>query len=305
MLYECAPACRSCHKLSEEAPEPEGPGSTYGVVQIADPSKLEGETLEAAAVLKKLEEVDEYMRDKDTKTCVNVYAMCTLWAIQGWCQSEAELMDYDCPAACMNCDNERLAGYLSENDAINPGEEFGVEQMVDANEMVEEYRHLFDEAAIRRLLDETKTYMDSLDLTEQEAQQCFNNDPLCTFSAITGECVKNPDYMLYECAPACKSCDKLLEEEQAEPEGPGFRYGVNQITDPFSVGETDVEPEAVLQKLAEVGRYMDGLQDHFVECTNVYAMCTIFAVKGMCEGEPAMMLEDCAPACLSCNEEAN
>jgi prolyl 4-hydroxylase len=45
-------------------------------------------------------------------------------------------------------------------------------------------------------------------------EHCLNKDGDCTLWAQLGECDKNPGYMLTNCGPACRSCDKLIFEER-------------------------------------------------------------------------------------------
>jgi len=319
MMYSCGPACRSCDKiLAEDDVEEEGPGSEFGVIQIVDPSVVKEDTgsMSEDMVVQKLQEIGEYMIDQDSESCYNVYAMCTVWSLLGWCESEAEVMNNDCAPSCMKCSDTEKAEDQSaeyeqiengdeqqhedsteeeyEDDEIFPGEEFGVEQVVDKDEIVEDYQHLFDEEAVLKHLEATKTYMESLNLSEEQAEECSNEDSLCTFSAVTGECVKNRDYMIEFCAPACFSCF-----ESVETEGPGSEFGVVQIADPASVDEETISAEAVVEKLKETEEYMLGQDPE--SCYNVYAMCTIYAVKGWCESETETMLDDCAPSCMFCD----
>ena len=50
-------------------------------------------------------------------------------------------------------------------------------------------------------LDETARYMQQHKLAD-----CTNNDPLCTFWFLRGECQANAEFVLPRCGPACQSC---------------------------------------------------------------------------------------------------
>lgn len=276
------------------------PGSDFGVGQALYKAQVSDDTepFEESEVMMVLEETAKYMEEIEAdekyadiyEHCYNFNEMCSIWASQGSCTKEdyAAYMTTHCAPACRSCDKiENL-----------PGIEFGVVQNIHAEALEEQYRHLFDEDAVMKLLQETKEYMDSLS-DEEDEEDCLNNQPDCTLWATLGECLKNPDYLLPECGPACKSCG----EDYAKQDGPGKEFGVVQVLDPALVKEFDVAKEAVEERLKMSTDYYNKLtavdED---DCYNSYAMCTIWATQKKCETDEKFMESNCPVACMSCDE---
>mmetsp|Transcript_14599 Transcript_14599/g.19061 ORF Transcript_14599/g.19061 Transcript_14599/m.19061 type:complete len:219 (-) Transcript_14599:124-780(-) len=100
------------------------------------------------------------------------------------------------------------------------------------------------------------------------------------------------------------------DDEELEIEGPGTDFGFLQDVDPSFAHEnaTPFTEQDVHNRLKHSAEYM-GLvmtDDKFIEsrevCWNYFTMCTIWAVTGECEENPAFMLDLCAPACYSCDK---
>jgi hypothetical protein len=298
---------------TEEEQAVQSPGAAFGVVQLISTEEVDEETddFDESAVLSLLEETAKYITEivhqdeSYADVCLNYNAMCTIWATQGECEENGDYMLEECAPACQSCDQLSVADCECEADCES--EEFGVRQVLDNSDIPEEDQNMFDEAEVMRHLEETKAYMATVNLStgdndeEQVESDCYNSDAFCTFWATLGECTKNPDFMLVECAPSCKSCDHVSSEME---EGPGSDYGVVQITDPTKFdGSFDVDLATVLQKLQATDEYMAALQQQDPEdededdedeeaCVNHFAMCTIWAVTGRCEMQPDIMSEE-------------
>jgi hypothetical protein len=54
-------------------------------------------------------------------------------------------------------------------------------------------------------------------ITNIQTPQCIDNNQWCSDWASKGECKNNPDYMLYNCAKSCNSCDKLQTVQTPQP----------------------------------------------------------------------------------------
>jgi hypothetical protein len=54
-------------------------------------------------------------------------------------------------------------------------------------------------------------------ITNIQTPQCIDNNQWCSDWASKGECKNNPDYMLYNCAKSCNSCDKLQSVATPQP----------------------------------------------------------------------------------------
>jgi len=82
-------------------------------------------------------------------------------------------------------------------------EEFGVSQKLDGANV--------DESS--KFIDHWRSYMINVVMRDSSYSEvrdrCKNQDEMCSFWAMIGECDKNPSYMKINCAPACLSCDSL------------------------------------------------------------------------------------------------
>mmetsp|Transcript_17716 Transcript_17716/g.35351 ORF Transcript_17716/g.35351 Transcript_17716/m.35351 type:complete len:539 (-) Transcript_17716:504-2120(-) len=126
-----------------------------------------------------------------------------------------------------------------------------------------------------------------------------------------GECWKNPEYMLKNCAKSCVAC--IIDGTET------FNIGVSQ-----GLREEDISNNQnimnIVQVIAETDSYMKGvmLDREFdsvrLTCRNKNKYCASLAAAGFCEaeygddlggneGEESLynfMMKECAPACQSC-----
>jgi ShK domain-like len=69
------------------------------------------------------------------------------------------------------------------------------------------------EGPVRDVLDEARTYLRTVinadDAYVPVRTLCRNKDPSCAAWAAQGECLNNPRFMNFTCAPVCRSCDLL------------------------------------------------------------------------------------------------
>lgn len=116
---------------------------------------------------------------------------------------------------------------------------------------------------------------------------CENNHKSCQEWAERGECRQNPQYMQVSCAKACGTCVNL------------------------HVGTTQIAPnvdtrQKVMDRLFDSQRhvYAEAKRDvkNLDKCQNLHERCTFWAVHGECESNPGFMVQNCAPACQSCDK---
>jgi hypothetical protein len=132
-----------------------------------------------------------------------------------------------------------------------------------------------------------------LDTTESElsaGDDCEDRHDSCVQWARSGECKKNPRYMLDSCRLSCNSCLDL------------------------HVGETQHVPdddltmrEAIFNKLHETRQYIyqtvSSQFGMFHKCENQHPMCTYWAVQGDCARNAGFMEVSCPAACQTCHKK--
>jgi hypothetical protein len=193
-----------------------------------------------------------------------------------------------------------------EEQAVQgPGAAFGVVQAISTDEVTEE-TYAFDESDVLALLEETAKYMTEIVHKEESYADvrdvCFNLHEMCTIWATQGECEKNEDYMLEECAPACQACDQIKFHCEED-------FGVCQVLDRSDISEENqhlFDEASVKQLVAETKAYMElanmsADDEEESDCYNNDALCTFWATRGECQMNPDFMLAKCAPACKSCD----
>jgi len=123
-------------------------------------------------------------RNNQGVPCVDSNEDCPNWAKEGECKKNPVFMLVHCQKSCSSC----LSIHIGETQ-IAPHDDW--------------------RQAVHRRLIETQAYM------HQEIQHhfryletCKNKHELCTLWAVQGKCETDPQ-LLKDCAPACRSCDKL------------------------------------------------------------------------------------------------
>ena len=113
---------------------------------------------------------------------------------------------------------------------------------------------------------------------------CIDTNEQCPDWASSGECQKNPQYMLIHCRKSCGSCISL---------------------DSTQIAPDESTREQVLYKLIETQEYQHHQAERTVEtlktCINYEEMCTQWSLTGECDRNPAFMHRVCAPACKTCH----
>jgi len=120
---------------------------------------------------------------------------------------------------------------------------------------------------------------------KENAIVCKDSNDLCSNWASRGECQKNPNYMLRDCAKSCDACVNI-------------HAGVTQIAPDESIREQ------VHERLLQAQRYLHAKVAehvrHLDSCQNRHELCTEWAVRGECSKNPSMMQNECGPACQTC-----
>eukprot|EP00934_Nitzschia_sp_Nitz4_P008535 Nitzschia sp. Nitz4//scaffold47_size129522//15865//17730//NITZ4_003537-RA/size129522-snap-gene-0.192-mRNA-1//-1//CDS//3329552758//8525//frame0 len=139
----------------------------------------------------------------------------------------------------------------------------------------------------------------SADGTCEAVSDCEDMNPDCDLWAKSGECTKNPAYMLQNCQKSCDVCDKISTSSTNPAEqGSGIGELQKLVSPAYPVTE-----EQTKQRIVESRKHIREStlpRDLLQSCQNENAMCTIWALTGECEANPKYMKKSCAPACLSC-----
>lgn len=137
--------------------------------------------------------------------------------------------------------------------------------------------------------------------------QCTDLRDDCPTWAAAGECYNNSAYMTFHCPVSCHTCTlprisqtplfsskvipQTLKTGWEFPNAIGRKWGEPQI---LSNQDDDnlLQHETILQLLEQ-----PPLSLH---CRNRHFNCTMWALDGECEKNPAYMHTHCAPVCGSC-----
>jgi len=144
---------------------------------------------------------------------------------------------------------------------------------------------------------------------------CYDDHVTCPQWASSGECDKNPNYMLVSCRKSCNNCPvKELEVDLKDTTNTEDKeylkaiqgYGKKQSADGDKPGET-------LSNIREAVLYMrdyvhaenptHNMSQHVItSCENKHELCAYWAVLGECDVNPAYMATNCGPVCQSCEK---
>jgi len=159
--------------------------------------------------------------------CMDNHELCSEWASAGECSKNPNYMRPNCMKSCNTCPIETGGNNTEVGALMNAIKEFGVAQTVSGD------RRKDTLANVR----ETVSYMKNVvhaenpthKMTKEVIKSCKNNEALCSYWAVIGECDANQSYMTTKCAPSCKSCEKIdinVRCGDRDPEAvPGLRPG--------------------------------------------------------------------------------
>lgn len=117
---------------------------------------------------------------------------------------------------------------------------------------------------------------------------CTDQVEECKIWASTGECAKNPSYMLAACRRSCNTCEYEFNSNS---------FGTPQlINSPYAKEVVSTSVEYMKNILANP-KY-NSVRD---ECRNNNENCSIWAMGTGCDDNPKFMKLECAPACKSCD----
>jgi hypothetical protein len=125
--------------------------------------------------------------EKPRIECVDLHPECSTWTTKGECSKNPQYMLIDCRKSCDSCIDSHTTGVLQ----IAPDERTRLQVLQQLIE-TQEYLHKKAKDAIQNLA------------------KCLNKHELCTHWSVLGECKTNRVFMQKECAPACRTCEKVL-----------------------------------------------------------------------------------------------
>ena len=149
------------------------------------------------------------------ENCMDSHEQCSHWASLGECNANPVYMLPNCQKSCNNCpgsvDDSIGTSLLDEKEfLLQSVQEFGIPQTVDEEDGIE-LTIIRDSISYMRNFVNTKNPTHRL--TKQQISLCRNMHALCSRWAMQGECDINPNGMVKNCAPACRSCHDLNIDE--------------------------------------------------------------------------------------------
>ena len=222
----------------------------------------------------------------------------------------------------------------NESNLVLDGSTFGVVQTLRRADEPESH----DDQVVAAHLQETARYMrmqvQPPSLDNNDDNDCRNRHEDCTLWAVQGECQVNPNYMAYQCAPACQTCHWLLleeepdeawphkeEEDEEETMNPELETGDLEYEWSVSFGVAQhlldatgqISRQRLRVQLEETSRYYRQLAQQppqggldtdpaptVVPCANHNPWCTLWSLRGECQRNLRYMTHNCAPACHVC-----
>jgi prolyl 4-hydroxylase len=170
--------------------------------------------------------------------CRNHDFQCSYWAAIGECQGNTVFMMEQCSPACQFCERverERASGPkrrsrkrpIKEKTKEEPvvteeeptaAEDSEHEDEFDTTWFGEEQNTIDDDPKVLAVINASLSYMKEQELEYEEISSiCQNQHENCSYWVTLGECEANEEYMKFQCAPACRSCDKLHFESRCPP----------------------------------------------------------------------------------------
>eukprot|EP00549_Striatella_unipunctata_P007896 CAMPEP_0118724462 /NCGR_PEP_ID=MMETSP0800-20121206/32590_1 /TAXON_ID=210618 ORGANISM="Striatella unipunctata, Strain CCMP2910" /NCGR_SAMPLE_ID=MMETSP0800 /ASSEMBLY_ACC=CAM_ASM_000638 /LENGTH=470 /DNA_ID=CAMNT_0006633037 /DNA_START=34 /DNA_END=1446 /DNA_ORIENTATION=- len=147
---------------------------------------------------------------REVQACLDEDENCKMWAESGECTANPAYMLRHCRKACKVCQ--------LEDEKID----FGEEQVAEGEYITETL------AVIHKSRDYVENVVWKDDKFISVREECKNRHELCAFWAVLGECEKNPNYMLLNCAPSCQTCEQIdiqircpLDPDAPNAMGPG------------------------------------------------------------------------------------
>jgi hypothetical protein len=118
--------------------------------------------------------------------CIDTEEDCSEWAKKGECPKNPQFMLINCRKSCDSC----ISLHHGDTLQIAPDDKTR-RQVLKKLVETQEYQHKEAERAVKTL------------------KTCVNKHEMCTQWSLQGECESNASFMQQECAPACRTCDKL------------------------------------------------------------------------------------------------
>mmetsp|Transcript_50312 Transcript_50312/g.56216 ORF Transcript_50312/g.56216 Transcript_50312/m.56216 type:complete len:461 (+) Transcript_50312:20-1402(+) len=141
----------------------------------------------------------------DDPSCRNEFEDCEFWSkqIPSECDENPDFMHERCPLACRVCN--RHNSYSDFSPTID-GRDLGELQTLDGDDDI-------SSEDIENRIAESQNYMSKQlrmgNIDPEILRICKNDDELCTYWSLIGECDNNPVYMATRCGPACMACENL------------------------------------------------------------------------------------------------
>lgn len=140
--------------------------------------------------------------------CKDNDARCSQWAAVGECDNNPEYMLSDCQVSCNNCSPTALKFTDEENQLLQQISIYGQPQRVERSRHKDDIFNIINQT-IRYMKNDIYGQNATHTLTDILLAECTNNEDLCAFWAVIGECEVNPSYMKTKCAPSCQTCDLI------------------------------------------------------------------------------------------------
>lgn len=150
--------------------------------------------------------------------------------------------------------------------------------------------------------------------TQKVSDNCKDDHESCAVRAKTGECDRNPNYMLSNCTLSCKRCNESTNREDVANKEWNQDCNDTNVNCVWwaDTGECQKNPGFMLancklscQKCNSEknagNKKEEGLDPKIAGCKDNHSNCGLWAETGECQKNPGYMFVGCKLSCKQCN----
>uniref|UniRef100_A0A0B6ZGJ8 Metalloendopeptidase n=1 Tax=Arion vulgaris TaxID=1028688 RepID=A0A0B6ZGJ8_9EUPU len=279
-------------------------------------------------------EIDNGQVDEDNLDCKNTNPTCEKWAVGGECETNPQYMIANCRKACNKCDDGNCKNFyddvqcqiwaqklecLTNGDwmgkhcakacgrglceGVNPTKEIQTRRtttsgIVRRSTTATTVKRSTTNASVKRTTTGASVKRSTMSIvTNGPCRNLHSSDTECDIWARTDHCNINPQWMLKNCAMACKACkgDGKVATTTPTPSGSSCNDMDANCVVWAKSGYCDTNPSYNLVSCKKSCKNCNG-------CRDTNALCGIWAKNDQCTQNARYMLRHCQKSCKTCSK---